>query len=282
LGLFSKHLTEKGIKTTTLTLSETPSIPDDTAVLVIAAPQTDFLAGEVKLIQGYLKQGGNLLWLHEPGKLYGLQPIATQLGIKFISGLIVDPTTQLVGIYDPSFALISSYNDHPIGRNFNAMTIYPKASAIEHTSQENIEASHFLKTVERSWSETGKLQGTITYDAGKEQLGPLTLGIALTKKTKAADTEKSSGQQRIVVVGDGDFLSNAYIGNQGNQDMGYNILNWLSHDDQFIAIPIMSAPDKELLLSETVGAFIGLFFLIILPLLLLGAGIFIWLKRRKQ
>jgi len=282
LGLFSKHLADKGIKTSTVALNETPFIAKDTAVLVIAGPQTDFLSGEVKLIQDYLKQGGNLLWLHEPGKLFGLQPIAKQLGIKFVSGIVVDPTTQLLGIGDPSFALINRYNDHPIGRDFSFMTIYPQASAIEYTEQENIEASHFLQTVDRSWSETGKLQGTIAYDVDKDKLGPLTIGLALSKQTKTKDEDKSSTQQRIVVIGDGDFLSNAYLGNQGNQDMGYNILNWLSHDDQFIAIPVTVAPDKELLLSETLGAIIGLFFLIILPLLLLAAGIVIWLKRRKQ
>lgn len=281
-GLFAKHLAAKGINTSTVVLNETPFIPEDTAVLVIAGPQTDFLTGEVKLIQDYLKQGGNLLWLHDPGELYGLQLVAKQLGIKFVPGIVVDPTTQLLGIADPSFALINRYNDHPIGRDFSFMTIYPQTSAIEYTEQENTEASHFLQTVDRSWSETGELQGTISYDADKEQLGPLTIGLAMSKQIKSKDEDKPSIQQRIVVVGDGDFLSNAYLGNQGNQNMGYNILNWLSHDDQFIAIPVIIAPDKELLLSKNLGAVIGLFFLIVLPLLLLAAGIVIWLKRRKQ
>lgn len=287
LGLFAKHLAEKGIKTSSVVLNETPFIPEDASVVVIAGPQSDFLPGEVKLIQDYLAQNGNLLWLQDPGKLYGLQPVAKQLGINFVPGIIVDPTTQLLGIGDPSFALINRYNDHPIGRDFSFMTIYPQASAIEYTDVEEsentqIQVSHFLQTVDRSWSETGKLQGTIAYDEDKEKLGPLTIGLAISKQAKTNETEQPSPQQRIVVIGDGDFLSNAYLGNQGNQDMGYNIVNWLSHDDQFIAIPVTIATDKELLLSETMGAVIGLFFLVALPLALLAAGIFIWLKRRKQ
>jgi ABC-type uncharacterized transport system involved in gliding motility auxiliary subunit len=270
-----------------VSLNETPFIPQDTAVLVIAGPQTELLSGEVKLIRDYLAKGGNLLWLHDPGQLYGLQPVAQQLGIEFIPGIVVDPTTQLLGIGDPSFALINRYNDHPIARDFNFMTIYPQASAIEYRATQNnedgkVEVSPFLQTVARSWSETGRLEGTISYDVDQEKLGPLTIGLAISKTLNDGDDEPATIQQRIVVLGDGDFLSNAYLGNQGNQDMGYNILNWLSHDDQFIAIPVSVAPDRELVLSETTGAVIGLLFLIILPLLLLAAGIFIWLKRRKQ
>ncbi|MEJ2142847.1 MAG: GldG family protein [Gammaproteobacteria bacterium] len=280
LGSFSQHLAEKGIKNSTITLNETPKIPADTAVLVIAGPQVDLLPGEVKLIEEYIKSGGNLLWLHDPGKLFGLEPVAKQLGIKFVKGVVVDPTTQLLGIGDPSFALVNRYNNHPIVRDFAFMSIFPQAAAIEYQQQDNTEASEFLQTVSRSWSETGAIQGTISYDKDKEQLGPLTIGLALTREHKTSDEKPA--QQRIVVLGDGDFLSNAYLGNQGNQDLGYNIFNWLSHEDNFIAIPVTVAPDKELTVSTTMGITIGFLFLIILPLVLLASGIFIWLKRRKQ
>ncbi len=86
----------------------------------------------------------------------------------------------------------------------------------------------------------------------------------------------------MVVVGDGDFLSNAYLGNGGNLNLGMNIFNWLAHDDSFIAIPAKTAPDTSLNLSKIATGSIGLGFLIVLPLLLLGSGLVIWLKRRKR
>ena len=281
LGRFSQHLADKGIKTSAISLNETPQIPSDTAVLVIAGPQVNLLPGEVKLIEEYINNGGNLLWLHAPGKLYGSEPFAKQLWVSFIDGIVV-PTTQLLGIADPSFALVNRYNDHPMVRDFTFMSIFPQAAGIQYQQQDNVEASTFLQTVPRSWSETGPLQGTIAYDKDKEQLGPLTIGLALTITSQSSADNDKAKQQRIVIIGDGDFLSNAYLGNQGNQDLGYNILNWLSHDDNFIAIPVTVTPDKELTMSKTMGVVIALVFLIILPLLLLASGVFIWLKRRKQ
>ena len=282
LGRFVQHLKDKGIKSSTLNLNESPEIPADTAVLVIAGPQADYLKGEVKIIQDYVSNGGNLFWLHDPGKLFGLELLAKQLGVQFINGIVVDPTTQVLGISDPSFALVTRYGNHPVTRNFKFMTVFPQAAAIEHVSNDsNITATAFLNTVERSWSESGILHGVIEYNEGKDKAGPLTIGMALSiKKPGKENTEDK--QQRIIVMGDGDFIANAYLGNQGNQDMGYNIINWLSHDDKFISIPVSMANDKELTFDNTSAAIAGLFFLMGLPVILLGAGVYIWLKRRKQ
>ncbi|MDH3947356.1 MAG: GldG family protein [Gammaproteobacteria bacterium] len=284
-NLFSKYLASKGIKIVSLNLTEQPAIPDDTAILIIAGPQIDYFDGEVELIRNYLKQGGNLLWLHDPGALYNLDKLAQDLHIRFIDGVIVDPTTQLLGISDPSFALVARYNEHPITRDFALMTLFPRASGIQFIGQEEWTATHFLQSIDRSWAESGIMQGVIEYTADQDIAGPLAMGMALTRDSptpKATNEKQASPQQRVVVLGDGDFLSNAYLGNQGNQDLGYNIINWLSHDDNFIAIPSRKAPDTELVMSEIAWSLLGLFFLLGLPLLLLGSGVFIWMKRRKQ
>ena len=285
-GLFMKQLNDKGIKADILSLNDNPSIPDDTSVLVIAGPQIDYLPGEVNLIKDYLSKGGNLLWLHDPGALYGLQPVADMLGISFTPGVIVDPSTQVLGIADPSFALITEYTDHPVSKDFSLMTIYPRATGLNHTEVNNWQAQEFLSTVDRSWAETDP-QGVVTFDEGKDTAGPLVIGLALTpaendNTEENQDALNSHSKQRIIVTGDGDFLSNTYLGNQGNQDMGYNILNWLSHDDQFISIPSTTAPDTELTLKETTWSILGILILIVFPVLLLASGIVIWIKRRKQ
>ncbi len=88
-------------------------------------------------------------------------------------------------------------------------------------------------------------------------------------------------QQRVIVVCDGDFLSNAYLGNAGNLDLGLNIMNWLSRDDTFIDIPAKTSPDLSLELSQTASVIIVIVFLLVLPLAFLGGGIWVWLRRRK-
>ena len=279
---FSEKLKIKGITTELLKLNETPNIPD-VAAIVIASPQVDYLPGEVKLIIDYVKRGGNVLWVQEPGKsLFGLQPLAELLGINFYPGTIVDPTAQMMNVNDPSFSIVTNYPTHAITRDFQYISIFPKAVGIIHAAvKEDWLAKPFLQTVARSWSETGVLKGAIDYNADTDIVGPLTIGLSLTRKDKEETADKNSKKQRIVILGDGDFLSNTYLGNQGNLNIGHNIINWISNDDSFISIPSSSAADSQINISDLMGAIIGLFFLIILPLALLVSGTLIWYKRRS-
>ena len=279
---FADKLKVKGITTGLLKLNETPNIQDVDAI-VIASPQVDLLPGEVKLIVDYVKNGGNLLWVMEPGtSLFGLQPLADLFGINFYPGTIVDPTAQMMNIKDPSFALINSYPSHAITRNFQYISIFPKAAGINHADiKQDWVASAFLQTVPRSWSETGVLEGAVDYNADKDFVGPLTIGLSLTAKNKEDKSNQKTKNQRIVILGDGDFLSNTYLGNQGNINLGHNIFNWVSNDDDFISIPSSTAVDTQLNLSDLMGAIIGLFSLVLLPLGLLISGVLIWYRRRS-
>ena len=85
-----------------------------------------------------------------------------------------------------------------------------------------------------------------------------------------------------MVIGDGDFLSNAFLGNGGNLNLGLNIVNWLSQNDPFINIPAKTSPDRSLQLSPLASWAIGFGFLIVLPALLIGSGVVIWFQRRKR
>ena len=278
---FSEKLKVKGITTGLLKLNETPDF-QDVAAIVIASPQTDFLAGEVKIITDYVKSGGNLLWINEPGEsLFGLQPLANYIGVRFHPGTIVDPTAQVMNVNDPSFAIITTYPSHAITRDFQYITIFPKAVGVDiNNIKDDWKISPFLQTVPRSWAETGILKGAIDYNAGIDIVGPLTIGLALTRKDNK-EQNVNLKKQRIVILGDGDFLSNTYLGNQGNLNIGHNIINWISNDDNFIAIPSSNAVDKQLNISDLFGALIGLFFLVVLPLSLLISGTLIWYKRRS-
>jgi ABC-type uncharacterized transport system involved in gliding motility auxiliary subunit len=276
LGQFGKELARRGIKAQALNLATLPAIPDNSALLVMTAPAVPLLAGEWDIINRYLQDGGNLLLLTDPDNPF--VTVAQQyLGIHPLPGVIVDNSAKLNGINDPSFVVVSAYPSHPISKGFQTTTLYPVVAALEVDRQTDFKAEALLRSSERSWTETGEIAGKIRFDAdGREKQGPLAFAYALTR------TLPKNTQQRIVVVGDGDFLSNAYIGNVGNLDMGLRMVSWLIHDDRFIDIPAKNATDKSLQLTQTAVAIIGFGFLIVIPLLLIGTGFFIWRKRKQR
>ncbi|MFV2059180.1 MAG: GldG family protein [Gammaproteobacteria bacterium] len=289
LKAFTSYLNKTGIKTNTIDLNQTPIIPSKAAALVIASPQIDYLPGEVKIINDYINAGGNVLWLHEPGLMYGLEALANNLQLKFEPGTVVDPSAQLYGISSPTISIVTQYGSHAITKDFALITVFPQAVALNHSPpNNNAKASSWkstalLKTVARSWSETGVLQGSVEFSADNDIPGPLNLGIALSRAMPNAKPESNSPKkQRIVVLGDGDFLSNTYIGNQGNRDLGVNIFNWISHDDNFISIPSKTAIDTKITLNQNTWWILALLLLIILPLALAITGFIIWRKRTKK
>lgn len=290
LQAWSAQLESKGFNIQTINLASTPRLPDNTHVLVLASPQVALLPGETQIIEDYINNGGNLFWLSDPDSSQHLEKIAELLGIEFQPGMIVDPTTQLFGINDPRFAIVTDYPAHLITQQFSTISLFPQAAAIDIDAVTNWQAVPILQSVDRSWSETDKIKGNVVFDSGTDIPGPLTIGVAMSRhpeeliddSASPAKENEPGHEQRIVVTGDGDFLSNTFLGNGGNLDLGLSILNWLSHDDTFIAIPAKTAPDLQLELTPTTQIIIGFGFLILLPLVLIGSGIMIWKKRRKQ
>ena len=284
LGEWVKQLFNQGYRAQPINLGETRAIPDNTGILVIAGPRIDYLPGEVEIILDYINRGGNLLWLHEPGPLYGLDPLAEALDLEFHEGAIIDYAGQLIGINDPTITLVtkSLYALHPVTRDFEFTTLFPLAAAINVQESDDWQSTALLSAGDHTWVETQKLEGAVEFNEDEDLLGPLTLALSLEREVDVEDGEELvTRQQRVVVIGDGDFLSNTYLANSGNNELGTRIINWLSSDDEMIAIPPKIASDTQLSMSSTVLGVIGIGFLFILPIALIVIGITIGIRRKK-
>lgn len=283
LGMWSKQLVARGFKVQPLNLAIVKDIPNNTKLVVLAAPQIKLLAGEVSSLMRYLSRGGNMLWLAEPNDMHGLEPLAEQLGVEILDGTVIDSATSLLGIDDPTIVVStpSLYPDHIITNTFDYTTFFPRTAAIRVKDGTGWHKSLLLTSATHTWLETGKLDDKISYDAASDSIGPFEIGVSLHKDR--ADTSASvSLQQRVIVVGDGDFLSNAYVNNGGNFDLGLRLINWLSEDDEFIDIPTKVVNDAHLELSLAVSIIISFGFVLLLPtLFLLTASIIYWRRQRQ-
>ena len=295
LGIFGENLSNKGFNIAPLDITKSTAIPDNTSVLVIASPQVDYLPGETEIIKNYVAAGGNLLWFIEPTKESYLSPLATYLNISITKGIIIDPDMAAMG--NSATVVLGQYLPHAITENIQQLqlqTLYPNVIGIDITAQDGWTVEPVLHSLPRSWLETGDLNGTVEPNPGQDKEGPITFAHAMTRNvpensTKAVNTEGTSPTadnpekiQRIVVIGDGDFLSNTFLGTQGNMAIGESIFNWLAHDDNFIDIPAAIAPDGKITAGPYQIIVIGLLIMIVLPVLLIISGLVIWLKRRKK
>ena len=273
LGEFGRQLEQKGMKLNSLNLALAQGVPSNAAALVIASPQSDLQPDEVKKIQGYVESGGNLLWLIDPEPLRGLSPIAEALGLVLTPGTIVDFTARPRS-GPPVFAVATNYGSHPITAAFRYNTMFPYARQIGVTESEEWRVTPLVEAAQRGWVEMGPLDDKPTFDKARDLPGPAIIAVAFERMV-------GDRQQRVVVVGNGSFLSNTYLGNGGNLQLGTAMLNWLTTEDSLVAVDPRPPPDTRLEIGQMTLYGIAFGFLLALPLLFVMTGVVIWWRRRR-
>ncbi|MFV1922088.1 MAG: GldG family protein [Methylotenera sp.] len=285
LGEFGKQLEEKGFKFANPDLTIAQAVPTNGAMLIIASPQVDVSELEAKKILEYIQAGGNLLWLLDDNNYHGLDNVAEYLGITVSSGIAVDMSAAQYGA-DAKVAFASAYGDHPITRSFQLRTLFPEAREVDAKASFDLgwKVGRLVDVAPNGWLESEKIapgvkNQKVTFDEGVDKRGPINIGVAL---------ERVYGQkgQRVVVMGNANFLSNTFVTNGGNLDFGINVVNWLAGDDQLITIQPMPLKDANVTIPNTdmgraVAWTVFHGFQYFIPLGFLIAGFFLWWRRRK-
>ncbi len=235
-SLFRLSLENQGLKIQRLNLSQTPIIPDNTQVLIIASPQSSLLPTEEALITEYVAKGKDLLWLSDPAS-YTMPLLSQHLGIFPLPGTIHDWHGQKLGTPHPAITIIDKYPSIPFDAP-NTLTAFPWARALEQKKRTDFIMQPLLITHNATWTQTETFHKSPS-EQSLELPGPLLLGVSLTRMFQ-------DNQQRVVVIGNSRFLSNGAIENYGNLALGLNLINWLSHDDALLHISQPVAKDTML------------------------------------
>ena len=83
-----------------------------------------------------------------------------------------------------------------------------------------------------------------------------------------------------MVAGDSDFAATAGLGIQGNRDLFMNIVGWLSQQENLIAIRPKDPEDRRITLTADQTRRIFYLTVLIVPGLVLLAGVQTWWRRR--
>ncbi len=285
IGEFGKQLESKGFKFANPDLTIAQAVPANGAMLVIASPQVDVSEIETKKIKAYLESGGNLLWLLDDNNLRGMKEVADYLGFTVSPGIAVDMTAAQYGA-DAKVAFASLYGDHAITRNFQLRTLFPEAHQIDAVASDEFgwKVARLVEVAPNGWlesdiSKAGVKNQKVVFDEKVDKRGPINIGVALER-------EYGKKGQRVVVMGNANFLSNTFITNGGNLDFGINMVNWLAGDDKLITIQPMPLKDINVTIpSDDKGRAVAWMvfhsFQYFIPLGFFVAGFWLWWKRRK-
>jgi ABC-type uncharacterized transport system involved in gliding motility auxiliary subunit len=266
--------------------------------LIIAGPKNQLTQDEETLIQDYLSKGGDALFLIEhtfvttPDKLLSaeqmqknpdLNSILNKWGLNIEADIVVD-LTNYVGD-DVGTPATKNYQRHKAITEGLDYTFYvrPRSITLLENRQPNIKHAVIASTASsnNSWAETNR-NLDIKFDEGVDTAGPVPFSyVVIEEKSTANIQDAKISDTRLIVFTDADFLTNVYIDQYSNAQMGLNVVNWLSELDYntFLGIEKMAVERLDLTSKQKRQVIVILFFM---PFSIVIVGLIVWLRTRPK
>ena len=259
-------------------------------VFVVAGPQTELRKNELKIINKFIKDGGNALFMLDPFVRTGLESIIENLGVKLDDTVIIDEASHFWT--DVSAPAVTNYNRHAITEGL-PLTFFMGVRSLSPT--DNPVPGHAVKPLinssKRSFAETDSKE--INFDLGSDIAGPNTIMAVVVRSPNFVDpttltvpTEPKSGNKvikdksRIAIIGDSDFATNSFFHILGNGNLFLNTVNYLASQENLIGIEPKTYDLPRVNLTNRQMKATFFLSMILVPGLLALIGVAVWWRQR--
>lgn len=261
-------------------------IPEQVNILVVADMQTALSPEEMESLEKYIARGGNLIVAGDVGRAPVMNPIIASFGVQFMTGQIVQQNKDFM------MDLVFAKPQKDLGNlsyMFDALMerviTMPGCVGLEYEQKPGFTIIPLLMSeTQGCWNEVETMnfideKAELNVKAGEvEQAYPLALALS---------REIAGKQQKIVIFGDADCMSNAEMKvnrdkvNAGNGMFILGIFNWMTDGEFPIDVRRPATPDNDLYVGVdgmkiTRYAFWGF------SLLLLVIYLCLWFHRRGR
>ena len=158
-----------------------------------------------------------------------------------------------------------------------------KGMTVQSDVRSTLTVENMMSTTDSAYAKTNIKSQTVDKEDGDIN-GPFS--VALSVKDSYAEKTKGTGHAtEIVVFGSVSFETSSFLEtNQfGNRTVLLNSLSYLAgQETTTLAIPTRSLQQESVQIQESDRIFFTVLLVVIIPLILLGSGLFIWIKRRKN
>jgi len=218
--------------------AETP-VPDDAAALIVAGPERDLPPAVLRQVDAYLRRGGGVLVLLDPGQAPALVAQLQRYGIVASEEVVLDSDQRLFA-GDFLTMLVPGRNpSHPVSANLSAPPLLSAARPVRAADADGAHTTDLLSTSESSWRTPDRsvlATGSGEFVAGRDTRGP----VAVAASAELPGEGDAHG--RLVVIGDADFAANLLLDYAGNRDLLLNAVDWLAGEGSMIG----SRPPRQL------------------------------------
>ena len=250
-------------------------ISSDVNDLIFTAPTGDLLPKELENLISYLDKGGNAIFLFDVPQVAKEMTNFNQVFNKYYLQI----NTDLVVEYSQQNYLQDNWRIRPrvyqndVTQNLNAdqLFVYLPGSRSVTIMGENqgLVISPLFGTTENA--------GSVDLSTNQEKQGQYYIGALSTSGVAYGVDSK------IAVIGNCSFVTDIMMAQYGDNGLRYivSILNWMQNSADSVIIPAKSLEQPPLNLTEQSRIFVFILLIAILPLIIIGFGVFVWIRRKN-
>ena len=284
---FCHALLNQGFDVTEVTLKE--DIPALINILVIADMMQPLTENEMKRLERYINRGGNLFIVGDPYSREFMNPLVEPFGVEFTEGILVKPTENfqpdLVMAWPTPGALELSYFYENM-KNWRQCAAMSGAAGLKYSTDKGFNVVPVLQTDTTGvWNEmetTNFIDDTVRFNPSAGEIEQMyTTVLALSRPM-------GDREQKIVILGDADCISNAELFKSreeiesGNFYIILGSFSWLSDGEAPVDVRRPKSIDNRLFLGKTGVKITDIMFKWFIPIALLIAAIFVAIRRRGR
>jgi ABC-type uncharacterized transport system involved in gliding motility auxiliary subunit len=266
-------------------LASLPEIPADCSVVIATGSEKAYVESELSALTKYLDGGGRLLMMIPSRSGTQFAPFLEGWGVKLGNDVVVD---QMVRLFQgPALGLsplVNTYGPHDITKDFKQRTIFPMSRSVKaDTGKSGVTATEIAKTSPTSWGESD-LEGIFqrseaVLDEQADSKGPVPVAVAVDVNLKTMGKDKE-GNARLVVFGSAEFAGNReFEGTYYNRDLIMNSIGWLVGQGDLVSIRPRGLRASRVSFTADQGTLIFYLSVLVIPQLLLLAGLVVWWRR---
>ena len=277
---FADQIEKANIETNTLSLLTVDAIPEEADCILIYAPSSDISTEERDMLADYVSGGGRLLVMAGPvedGILENLYSLLSDYGVEANEGIVVEADREHYAFQAP-YVLLPDMASHDITDSLieeNYFPILPISLGLTVTGEgSGGTVTELLTTSDAAFSKAAGYDLS-TYEKEEGDIdGPFAVAVSV----------EDDGGGQMVWFTSSVFLEDVYnaYSSGSNGDLAMNALSDLIGEREAMAIRSKSLNYNYLTISASTSALLQTVMIGVCPLLFLGVGIAVILRRRRN
>ncbi len=293
LSYFTTLLVANGYNVNTIDIT-TDDIPENTDIIVVPAPQTDYLEEEVAKLSDFLNNDGNLgkqmIYIASYGQSDTplLDEFLEEYGLAIGDGVICE--TYKDYYYNQPYYTITTELSDSFDQDIQSSqpvfsSVYTRPVKVLYDQQGMVTTEEYVKSTENAYTADIVLNSSGVYELGDKLERGQQCYFAMGSKAKfAQDGTGDTFYSSILCFGSEYMLGSNFLAAEqyDNSEYIFSVLNGITHKTDGIFIQPKTITGNAFDINEEQKDRLKWIFSLIIPAVVLVTGLVVWIRRKNK